>query len=181
MMTIEPLKRMLTIVGTLALASLGTGCTGGVLVDDNFKNISSNGSITFFLLDDNMVPTGVTYDFNFNNQPYLSFDNYAPDGATVGSLPGLINSRQYLQPGNYYAEYFQAQTGFAKSNNFVHSFDGTCTDLITGKADKQCEQYYLQVSYSPTCHGCGGPSCAPPQPLNTYNGVKVIQMCAHQF
>jgi hypothetical protein len=114
------------------------------------------------------------YDFHLNGQPYVSFDDFAADGATTSNYPGLVNSAQYIPPGNYWVDYFQPQTPFLHSQNFVHSYDGSCRDAFTGKNDQACEQYYFQLATG--CFSCFGPNC-PVRDLPKHNGIKVIQIC----
>jgi hypothetical protein len=176
MMNLASLKRMLTVVGTVAVAAVGSGCTTGVVVDDNFnnlRNVPQRAAITFLSLD-----SGANYNFNLNGQAYVSFDDYAADGATTSRFPGLVNSAQYIPPGNYYVMYFDPQQGFFKSNNFTHSYDGSCTDLYNNNDDKLCEQYYFQVhdDNKGPCRICAGSNCGV-QDLPTHNGNKVIELC----
>ena len=176
MMNASVRKGMLTTVGIVAFAAAASGCTAGVLVGDNFEPLSgmpvSGAHITFMGLDANLVPTGDSYDFSLNNQPYISFDAWQPTGATTSDYPGLVNSSQYIPPGNYYVDYFQPQTVFLRSGNFVHSYDGSCRDDYSGNTDKLCEQYFFQLADN--CQSC--PSCGT-QPLPTHLGIKVIQIC----
>ena len=173
---------LLGLVGALALGTLATGCTSGLLVDENFNKITDwrtgGASVTFQELGSNLLPDGTDYTFNLNGQPYVSFDNWADDGATNSSYPGLVNSKQYIPPGNYRVEFFQPSVGFAYSPRFAHSYNsGTCKDTFTGNNDRACAQYYFELDYH--CPICTGPSCGGIQPLQTHNGIPVIPMCTY--
>ena len=168
---------VLAIASALVLVAVSGGCTAGVLVDENFNNITDwrtgNASITFKELGSNLLPDGSEYSFNLNGQPYVSFDGLASVGATTSSFPGLVNSAG-VPPGNYQVEFFQPSVGFARSRRFTHSFNTTCSDSFTG-TNEQCELYFFELDYN--CPVCSGPSCGGIQPLPTHNGTPVIVMC----
>jgi hypothetical protein len=171
---------ILGIAGALALVGLASGCTSGVLVDENFNKITDwrtgGASVTFQELGSNLLPDGTEYSFNLNGQPYVSFDAFAADGATTSAYPGLVNSSQYVPPGNYRVEFFQPSVGFAYSPRFAHAYNsGTCRDVFTGKSDQACVQYYFELNYN--CPVCTGPNCGGIRPLPTQNGIPVIEMC----
>jgi hypothetical protein len=183
-------SKVFGLICALALASISTGCTMGVVVDDNFNQVqtaystttglgTAGASVTFFGLDANNNYTGSNYTFNFNGQPYLSFDPYADQNANLGN-PSLQNQKQFLPPGHYYASYFQPQMGFARSNNFDHEYGAACQDPYTKGNDAECAQYFLQLSTSPYCRACHGPGCGTPD-LAQHNGMKVITMCVPFF
>ncbi len=174
-------NRILGIVGTLVLAGLASGCTSGVLVDENFDTITdsrtANASVTFQELGSNLLPNGTEYTFNLNHQPYISFDGFQADGATTSKYPGLVNSGHVIPNGNYRVEFFQPQVGFAYSPRFTHSYanPGTCTDTFSGESDGDCAVYYFELNYN--CPVCTGSSCGGIQTLPTHNGFPVIDMC----
>ena len=165
----------------LALAVLAGGCTSGVLVDENFNNITdwrtTGASVTFEALGSDLLPNGTDYTFNLNGQPFISFDGFADDGATTSKYPGLVNNGHFIPNGNYRVEFFQRQVGFAYSPRFAHNYKnpGTCTDAFTGSNDGDCAIYYFQLNYN--CPVCTGPSCGGIQTLPTHNGFPVIEMC----
>lgn len=177
------------ILGSSAVVGLyvAGGCTAGVLVDSNWQNAKTNetagASITFRTLDaNNNYSGGTEYTFNLGGQPYLSFDPYAPAGATSSRFPGLQNQKTYVPPGNYQVQYFQPQMGFAYSPKFTHAYDqGSCEDTFNGgTATEPCDLYYFQFliesdpQYAADCSHNGGGL----QTLPTYNGYKVIPLCA---
>ena len=180
MMISVPRNTILGIVGALALATVATGCTSGVLVDENFSPITdwrtAGASITFQRLGDDLRPTGTQYSFDLNGQPYVSFDPYADNGATTSSYPGMVNKKQFIPEGNYRVEFFQRSVGFAYSPLFAHAYGaGSCRDAITGKTDATCQQYFFELDYN--CPACTGPSCGGIQPLPTQDSIPVIRMC----
>jgi hypothetical protein len=172
---------ILGIASALALVVLSGGCTAGVLVDENFNNITdwrtSGASITFQELGSNLLPDGTEWSFNLNGQPYVSFDALGGGtGATTSSFPGLVNGPG-LWPGNYRVEFFQPSVGFAYSPPFEHSYSnsGTCRDSFTGNTDGSCVLYFFELDYN--CPICSGPNCGGIQPLPTHDGLPVIVMC----
>jgi hypothetical protein len=179
MMNAGSRNSILGIASALVLVGLASGCTCGDLVDENFQIINDwrtgRASITFKALDSNLMPNGTNYSFNLNGQPYISFDAYAPDGATNPNYPNLVNSKQFIPEGNYQVEYFQPSVGFARSPRFAHSYTypNNCTDTFTGKAnaDADCQFYYFQLNYH-----CPLPTGGI-QTLQTHNGFSVIPMC----
>ena len=168
------------ILGVLALGILATGCTAGVLVDENYNTITDwrtgGASITFVRLGDDLRPDGTQYQFDLNGQPYVSFDAYADDGATTASRPGLVNSKKFIPSGNYSVEFFQRGVGYARSRKFYHDYDSNgCRDSITGNQDDYCAEYYFRLNYN--CPSCTGPDCGGVQTLPTHNAFPVIDMC----
>lgn len=181
MMNTGSRNTILGIASALALVALSSGCTAGLLVDENFHSITDwrtgGASITFQELGSDLLPDGTEYTFNLNGQPYVSFDPFAPDGATTSSFPGLVNSEQYIPPGNYRVEFFQPSVGFARSPRFAHAYNrGTCRDPFTGNTDGLCVVYLFELDYN--CPVCSGPNCGGIQPLPTHDGFPVIVMCA---
>jgi hypothetical protein len=183
MMNAGSRNTILGIAGALALVGLASGCTAGVLVDENFNKITDwrtgGASVTFQTLGPgpDFLPTGKDYSFNLNGQPYISFDAFADDGATSSDYPGLVNSAQLIPQTNYRVEFFQRTVGFARSHRFAHNYTnpGSCKDAFTGNTDGDCAVYYFELNYH--CPVCTGPNCGGIQPLPTQNGIPVIEMC----
>jgi hypothetical protein len=170
---------LIGIVGALAFGTLSTGCTSGVLVDENFASITdwrtAGASITFQRLGDDLRPNGTEYSFDLNGQPYVSLDPYANNGATTSSYPGMVNKKQFVPEGNYRVEFFQRSVGFAYSPRFAHAYDGSCRDGITDTTDATCVQYFFELDYH--CPACTGPDCGGIQTLQTHSGIPVIPLC----
>jgi hypothetical protein len=180
MMNAGSRNTILGIASTLAVIAFSSGCTAGILVDESFNTITdwrtSGASITFQELGSSLLPDGTEYSFNLNGQPYVSLDVFASDGATSSSYPRLVNSAQYVPPGNYRVEFFQPSVGFAYSPRFAHAYNsGTCRDTFTGSTDGACAQYFFELDYN--CPLCTGPGCGGIQPLPTRDGLPVIVMC----
>jgi hypothetical protein len=181
MMNAGSRKAILGLTSALALIGLASGCTSGVLVDENFTPITDwrtgGASVTFQALGSNLLPNGKEYSFNLKGQPYVSLDGFAADGATTPNRPGLINSAQFVPEGNYRVEFFQPSVGFAYSPRFAHNYTnpGTCTDSFSGSTDGDCAVYYFELNYN--CPACTGPNCGGIQTLPTHSGIPVIDMC----
>ena len=183
-MTISSVAKRLAF---LALATLGAGCTYGAVVDGNFELLSdkhpeltSDVPLSFIRLGTDLRPTSEMHSFWLEGQSYVSFDYAAADGATAATFPGMKNVHQAIPEGNYYILLDTAPIPGApvyRSLAFAHGYDGGCTDGITGQADQYCAEYLFQISdctvSSPTPTG----PMAPPQPLSTHNGIKVIPLC----
>jgi hypothetical protein len=169
--------RILTAVSMIALSTLAIGCTYGTVVDTRFNPVRTDAWITFVGLDDNLRENNHNHTFKMNNQSFVSFDSYAADGATNSQLPGLSNVSEQIQPGAYYVLYVAGGPPIRKSVNFLHTYEGNCTDFFTGAQDRLCEQYYFQID--DTCTACGGSRCPGPVPLPTRpsDGVKIIKLC----
>jgi hypothetical protein len=181
MKTTLPLA-VLTIVSTTAPSLLASGCTWGVVVDSNFNQTPVSGTITFHGLDANLNPTGTAFTTFLDNDSVVSWDPYAPQGATVGG--GAPNQQEGIAAGNYWVEYMTPGWPPAKiyeSNNFVHSYQGGCTDKYTQESDQHCQPYFFQLRED--CTPCfttswNGTKCPQTPPdLPTENGIKVIQIC----
>ena len=163
----------------LALATLTSGCTFGMMVDDNFNQLGYGGFLTFYYVGggDGTVPPGWEAT-SFSQSEYVSFDSYAPSFATNSAYAGVSNVQQAIPPGEYFVGFtYGNYPPVYQSNNFMHTYDeGGCTDGFTGVADKACEFYLFQLSQNCSASPCAGASC-PVQPLPTHNGSKVIQIC----
>jgi hypothetical protein len=172
------LTRMLAAMAITALSTLTTGCTYGQIVDTNFNAINVSGALTFVATDDKLNDTGQTYTYVFRNESWVSFDSYAPDGATNPQALGVANVAAKILPGNYYVEYFDlTDLVYYFSNNFYHTYDSNnCTDFFTNSSDGYCQRYYFEID--PNFKTCHGHSCKVPEPpLEVHDdGIKVIHI-----
>jgi hypothetical protein len=167
------------LLAAVAAIALGSGCTSGVIVDTKFNMVAVNGAVvTFDQLDGNLKEQSppVTYTTQLGNTAFVSFDGYAPDGATAAPFRGVSNSRQSIAPGNYRVIYVGNK--LYVSNPFVHNYDGDCTDGLTGGSDKLCETYYFQIQDDIAhCNFCPINGNCSLQDLPTQNGLKIIPLC----
>ena len=184
-MTIPCMARRLAFFALIGFATLGAGCTYGAVVDSNFAPISDQHPeltdgipLHFIGLGSDLNPNGQTYTFWLQGQSYVSFDFLAPDGATSSSFPGTKNVRQGIPAGNYFIFLDTAPEvplPVYRSATFSHTYDGSCSDWLTGKSDQYCAGYLFQISDC-TIQFQSYPM-PPPQPLATHDGFKVIPLC----
>ncbi len=184
-MTIHSLTKRPAFIALIGFATLGAGCTSGAIVDSNFNLITDTHPeltrdvpLTFIGIGSDLQPSGQSFTYWLQGESYVSFDSLAPDGATSSQFPGVKNVHQAIPEGNYYLFLDTSPTPpipVYRSATFTHSYDGGCTDNLTGNSDQYCAQYLFQISDC-TLEFPTFPTTAP-QPLATHGGVKVIPLC----
>ena len=195
--------RVIPLFGVVVLgAGLLGGCTVGQIVDNNFQPLPvGKGAFTFIAVGTDDKPSGDEYLYQFSGDTSsdganVIFDSYAPD--TMANINGRRNSKQAIPAGRYYVHLDKelgnsSGSGGGNGSNgknyaspiFTHTYDQTnCTDLITGKPDLACEQYYFEIPFESSCATtenasppcCLGTQLCEQQTLPLHDTVKVITL-----
>lgn len=174
------IARASKLAACLVAALVVGGCTAGEVVNADFSpHPVGFGQLSFIGVGGDHQPNGRVYTYQFNGDDsstgaLVSFDSYSDD--TSANKSGVRNNKLAIPEGSYFVQLAGTYTMPMMSAIFEHTYDGGCTDYLTGQSDRFCALYYFQLDSCPDGHCCFGASGCVGPPLATHGSAKVLPL-----